>query len=555
MARQLEEINSSGELQSIKKGGAGAEKEVTTKEYVDAADALKQDIANLNDAIKTYLQSGNLDFMRLSAGAENAPDNDYVPNVQDFVRVQMMKWQGAWDINNTPYKWLDVVRDGDWTMIVSNPAGTSDRAAPQPSGDPETEYPVAPTWAEQSFLGVVHSGQKYTFTKGGWVQKLEVFVPELTTDTSYQFVLLDITDPANPVSQILNEPVLLENQWTTISLGNSIVTSGSVLVFYIDALNSGGSSQVTGGWTFQGAAGVPAVPVTANWTRDNANSILRIDKTDADATDRGTELLGMIAGTEIQLAVTAAPDNSLTYKVQAAPVDGGTYVEYSVLLVNQVGTVGVGAITTMTADIPVAQATKYVEDVEFWGTDGNVGNFANMEGYLTLNGVEQTVPGNAYGVRMTFQEAIVSSDWELVAFSGGSSGGGGGGGSALAYRYAKTTDVPVNAVSTDPDWTDVGEVTFDTAQAGIYEYKISLSFNLNSTTTSAYVRFSIDGGVNWSTFQGEPKDITDSRPAFYAFPKEYAVDTPLQLKLQAAKEVAGDVMTVTFADVIIDQKA
>lgn len=53
MARELTDINTTGELADIKLGGAGAEKSVSTKEYVDAADALKADAADLTNVDNT----------------------------------------------------------------------------------------------------------------------------------------------------------------------------------------------------------------------------------------------------------------------------------------------------------------------------------------------------------------------------------------------------------------------------------------------------------------------------------------------------------------------
>jgi hypothetical protein len=548
MARQLEEINSSGELISIKKGGAGPEKEVTTQEYVDAADALKQNAADLFNDVKAIMEGGQLETLRLSVGAQGFPSDDYVPTVADFARVQMMKWKGIWAVGS--YKWLDVVRDGDWTMIANK--DTSDRPAPQPVGSKVTDITVAPSYVAQSFIGVVHSGTRYVFTKNGWVSELEVYAPELTSDTNYRIVLVDQTDAQNPVFQVIDDPILIENGWATVALSNTIVTVGSDWVVYIDTLNSGGTSQVTGGWTFQGSAGTPAVPLTSNWTKDNGNSLLRIDKTDLDTVNRGTELLGFVPGTDIQIVETSQPTNSMTFKVLADPVDGGSYVEYTVDLVQQIGTLTVGQATTWTADIPVVQATKYAEDTGYW--TANPCSFATCTGYLAQDGVPIGVGPNLYGIRLTFQEATISEDWDLVAFSGSSGSGGGGGGAGLAYNFAKSTNVTITALNTDDPWTTIGTVTMNGAQPGIYEYKISVTYTLDSTTTSAFLRFSTDGGATWNNFQAEPKDISDARAVFYSYPIEVTAQSDLKLDLQGAKELLGDTMVVTFADVIIDQK-
>lgn len=55
-----------------------------------------------------------------------------------------MKWRGQWAAGN--YNYNEVVRDGEWTMIVVNPNGTSDRAAPVPDVVSAWKKPDAPVW-------------------------------------------------------------------------------------------------------------------------------------------------------------------------------------------------------------------------------------------------------------------------------------------------------------------------------------------------------------------------------------------------------------------------
>ncbi len=63
MARQLEEINASGELLSIKKDGTDAEKEVATTGELDAAVALKENTADVDIKLATKLDDDVAQFV------------------------------------------------------------------------------------------------------------------------------------------------------------------------------------------------------------------------------------------------------------------------------------------------------------------------------------------------------------------------------------------------------------------------------------------------------------------------------------------------------------
>ena len=150
---------------------------------------------------------------------------------------------------------------------------------------------------------------------------------------------------------------------------------------------------------------------------------MRIDKTDLDTVDRSTELLGIITGSIIQFAVTANPADANIYTVLADPIDQGTYIEYSVSLNSTVGTINVTDVTTMTADVPVAQATTFVYETDKFLVQPA---FANITSFLQYGDVTQAVPATiGYGVNFNFQQLSQSPDWDLILVGGGGGGGGG----------------------------------------------------------------------------------------------------------------------------------
>jgi hypothetical protein len=214
-----------------------------------------------------------------------------------------------------------------------------------------------------------------------------------------------------------------------------LTLAGAEILIYLESQNFGSTTQVTGGWIYGGQDNV-AAPAISQWNRNNANNILRIDKTDLDTVDRTTELLGIIPGSTIQFVDTVTPTNQVAYLTLASPVDQGTYIEYSVSLQSQAGLIGTGDATTMTADIPVAQPTKFDFQTDKWLTD--TPTWAAIQSFLQYDGVTQPVdPNLGYGIDITFQELSQSADWDLIALGGG--GGGGGGFTPSTFTGAGTT--------------------------------------------------------------------------------------------------------------------
>jgi hypothetical protein len=323
-----------------------------------------------------------------------------------------VNWRNVWT-QDLYYKG-DMVKDGEWTMIANK--DTTDRPAPQPNGDSTTSLPDVPVWdAIDQTVATVSSGQTYTFTVDGWVGGLRVWAPEVAAgDYTFRVVIIDSTNP-QVLTRTISDPILSEDVWTILGLTNEIVRSGTILTIIIEALNSGASTQVTGGWA-RGAADNNNPPATGNWNHSTQQTILRIDNTDLDTADRSTELLGIILNSSIRFVDTLNPGNFLEYRVTAPPIDQITYVEYIVTVIDAGGIIAVLDATTMTATIPTADSTRYRKLTNQWVAGEPT--WATVEGVLQYDGVTQ--PGNtdnAFGVDINFQPALVSADWDLVALS------------------------------------------------------------------------------------------------------------------------------------------
>ncbi len=324
------------------------------------------------------------------------------------------QWMGNWQ-GGKYYPAGAFVRDGTVTAICVVGL-TLEKPEPIPDpGDPESTGLPDP-WvgaSTESNTSVVVSGQTYTFSQSGWIKELKIYATELTGNTNYRIIIANVTDPESIVTSIIDDPLLTEDAWRVVSFLNSLILPGTKLSISIDALNSGADTNISGGWQYNGPTQPPAAPPVSNWTQDNQRTSFRIDKTDLDLTDRGTELEGVIPETLISVVETANVGNTVTYRVTSV-TDSGAFMTYGVVLQDETGDIGVGTVCTLDIDIPIALPTEYAEETLVWGTPPSWAS--TVEGFLLFDGVDQVVPTtNAYGVDILFEPAEISTDWDIVS--------------------------------------------------------------------------------------------------------------------------------------------
>jgi len=406
--------------------------------------------------------TGILTLERLSGGTVTVDLDD-----------RYIEWTGLWA--NTQYTVNQQALDGDYLGIANKT--TEDRLAPQESSD--KEYGITGTTAStESNISVVNSGHEYTFTESGWINELRVFVSEITSTTNYRVVVLDVTNSGSPISNIYESPLLEVGEWSTVTIGQRFVKPGSKFIVYIDALNSGSNSEVTGGWT-RGVNSQSSAPSAESWNVTNQGDIVRIDKDDLNSTDRTSELMGIITDSILQFVETASPTSLVKYRTIAPPFDAGSYVEYfTVRIEEDLGGPTILETSTLTATIPIPQSTEYIEIVDYWLT--NEPSWATIEGILEYNGVVQSgVTDNAYGVDIGFTAAYLSPDWDIISVNGGTGGSGGTGDQTLAFS-ASTGDLNIsdgNTVNLDGRYSLTGH-THDTDNTD--DFTTGATFNINT---------------------------------------------------------------------------
>ncbi len=330
------------------------------------------------------------------------------PKIPDGVIAEGIpqQWMGAWE-EGKYYPAGAEVNDSGFLCVCVVPL-TLDKPAPVNDGAATYSIPSY-TPVEQDYTGFVRSGNVYTFTQGGWIQELRVWLPVIAANVTYQVIVVSTTPEGIVQTATFSNFVGLEDGWATVGAFNTIVPVNTKVEIYLDALNSGASSQFTGGWNYQGVVNTGA-PTSQSWNKNQQNTVVRVNDVDLDSTDRSTELVGVIPNSTITITDTVNPNNFEIYRVNTT-TDFGTYVEYAVTLLDAEGFIGVNDITRLDFDVPIPQPTVYAEQASYWPS--NQPSWGTARGALAFDGAVQVVDDNAYGVDILFQPATVSSDWDI----------------------------------------------------------------------------------------------------------------------------------------------
>ena len=319
----------------------------------------------------------------------------------------MMSWKGEWSAGS--YLANDVVRDGVYLMIANK--DTTDQAAPQNNGSPTWDMPDVPTWANFAQTAIIGSGHNYAFSETVYINSVRVWVPVTGAGIVYR-----LTTQGNGIVRSRDLFGLTAGQWNLVASDPTLMLAGEEVLLFLESSNTGGSTQVTGGWTRDTNSNA-GEPINEAWNRNNAGDVLRIDFEDLNSTNRQSELEGIIVGSTIVMAETAIPSNFTEYQVLANPVTNLTSVSYLVAITDSgADDPTIGETTTMTADVPIAQSTDFVGIVNGWvGTEPV---YANVTSFLSYDGVDQGVdPDNQYGISINVQRITLSPDWDVMNIS------------------------------------------------------------------------------------------------------------------------------------------
>lgn len=325
-----------------------------------------------------------------------------------------MNWRGYWTA--TRYDKNDMVLDGTWLMVANKE--TLDRAAPQVTGPPQDGIVGDPAWSVPASTGVVYSGHKYTFIKGGRIAAVKVWVPSLGANIRHRVFIRDITfGEENAITTEIASEVTTEDSWVEISLGGQLVNFGAIIQIFVESQNVTGSTVTNANWTQD--VDIFRPPPIGHWKRDFFQfNLFYIADIDDDSIDRSGLFAGLMIGDTIKFTDSVDSDKYITFELTDTPVEvvGEGYFNFRGTPVQQgpngqpdESVLSLGEITEK-----ITASIDYVEAVDYWLS--NSIDFATVEGFVTIDGAQiVALENNAYGIDVIFRGGTLSPDWDLAA--------------------------------------------------------------------------------------------------------------------------------------------
>lgn len=324
-------------------------------------------------------------------------------------------WQGVWE--QQAYEANDVVRDEGWLMVAHT--DTTDRAAPQPAGPPSATLPDLPAWetsAQTSTLRVAFGTRIVLPAEGGgWLTKVEVWNSAANALSEEFNPYVGIRNNLTGALTLLHRLATPTGEWFSVPLPSILLKPGSDLtVFYASQVDTG-TVGFTADWRKQADGSAP--PATGTYIYDPEAAILRVSATDNDGIDRSAAMATVTPGALLMFAMDSEPERWEEFSVDAPSTQQAGYWDYPATRTGRGswGTPYNGQIATVDADIATPGDFAYEVDTDGWASYGTPDWAETVEGALSLDGVEQAVPDNVYGVRVEVQPAYMSPDWDIMA--------------------------------------------------------------------------------------------------------------------------------------------
>lgn len=337
--------------------------------------------------------------------------------IDEFVKIindalfddrRLINWRGVWSLEipegqDTAYERNDQVRDGAWLMIANK--DTDDRAAPQTQGDPffvstltGTLNFITETIAEPYYI----TGNRFTFSEGGFVGGLRWYAPETSGNFTYEVWLTYFAEGlAAGTTQVLASTIPTSTGWQDIVETSLIVAGAVVDVIMVvrsvdqpntfssqwDVINSNTNDPAPGEAIFRN----DAIEIRVHHVDDNGVN----QQSDLEAVEVG----GTLSFAGVLWAITAISDQSTSVRYTIAPNQGRP----------------TAGVQTLEFKWGTADPVPFVEDSDFYIATDSIEGFS----VTTYPPTDAQLNDNGYGVDIFLQEATVSDDWELVSYSGG----------------------------------------------------------------------------------------------------------------------------------------
>lgn len=321
---------------------------------------------------------------------------------------EFMAYAGEWSpqafsIRAAPYERNDVVVDWPWLMRANKT--TSERPAPQPTGPPDWyAHADIPGWAGNVTSATsLLTGQRYTWAEDRFITSTRFWIP--VADPTVNYTMIVVEDPLGltPTTTVLANNLLpATTGWLEIPTGTVPVVAGAQQDFYMfsNAVASGAVFSAT--WDQKNSNGNPA---PGELYHLNNLAQMRFHYTDKNDNDQTANLQAVTPGATINaggfewevVGITLGGTN-ITYDVQPAVrlSEGERLYQFTSLQ---------------------TQMIQYSFIQDFYFADPQV------TGLFSETGIGDMIENqNAYGVDVRTSPAVVSDDWDTLAYSWGISG-------------------------------------------------------------------------------------------------------------------------------------
>ena len=434
-------------------------------------------------------------------------------------------WKGNWD-SSTTYEKGQMVLDSGWLMVANQT--TDERPAPQPTGDPAYVYGGVGLVDTSVTAKQVTVGTRYKSTGAFYVNGYRI-----NTVAGNRYDVILVTDPLGVAQpEYLSSFVANDAGWREFGVTPQLIPPNTEFdIRCIIQEPDPAPTIVTYPWNYlTPGSGVPLSGQAVH--QNNFTDRILFHYLDQNGVDRSAFLQGLVPGDLID-------SQGVSWSVQSiTDVPASSYVTVFVAPAVQ-GTVD--GVQDFQFTVPTPASITYGLDSDEW-----LGN-ANIRGlYVVDDSWENVVPDdNQYGVDLLTQAVTASDHWDAMAVS---ESGAGQTTFTPSYDYDKTIAFTVPSTT----YSEVSRLTTIDRAGGTYEVKMSWTSSLDSAVNSQFFRFSTDGGATWQEFVIEPSDTTNVYPFVYFYPFEHEGGT-LEIIFQARKELAGDVMTIDYLDLIFER--
>jgi hypothetical protein len=295
------------------------------------------------------------------------------------------------------------MQDG-WIGIANK--DTTEALAPQPQGGSKFLLGGAPT-DTNNYNGVVTLRTDTTFTKPGFVKQIWLHVSDISEDVHRQMYIR-----VNGATRAVSLPVIDSAGWNKIFIGEEPMKVGDTLALALEMYKYTAGAEISGVWLYGNATG--GDPTSGQWTSDAAagsSTELKVSKTDKNGVDLSADLAAAPVGalgtfTDFQLS-----DRYVTYRIEGAPVDGGTFFTFPVSVSATGLALRVGYDHTGVMSTEASQSTDYLLKTDAFAT---APYFCTASSSVKHSGTSVDIGDDGVGFEIIFQEAYVSPDWVLI---------------------------------------------------------------------------------------------------------------------------------------------